>query len=265
MLNQAVPAPHAPIVARPKIRRISLADLAEVLRLGTAEFATRPSHLPLLSFLYPFIGLLLADVTVGDGLLPLFFPLTAGFALVAPVAAIAFYDASRRRERGLDTTLAQTLGLLRSPVMFAFGQIALFLVALFALWIVAAQLLYNVTLGPAAPVSLAAFARDLLTTQAGWTLIVVGIAADLVIAAVAFVTNVVSLPLLLDHEESSFATAIVTSVRCVRANPVVLTVWGLVVGALLVVGSLPLFVGLPVVLPVLGHATWHLYRKLVEA
>ena len=265
MLNQAIPAPHAPIAARPKIRRISFADLADVLRLGTAEFATRPSHLPLLSFLYPFIGLLLADLTVGDGLLPLFFPLTAGFALVAPIAAIAFYDASKRRERGLDTTLAQTLGILRSPIMLAFGQIALFLVALFALWIVAAQLLYNATLGPAAPVSLIAFAHDLLFTTAGWTLIIVGILADLLIAAIAFVTNVVSLPLLLDHEDASFVTAVGTSVRCVRANPLVLTVWGLIVGALLVIGSLPLFVGIPVVLPVLGHATWHLYRKLVEA
>ncbi len=265
MLNQAVPAPQAPIVARPAIRRITFADLAEVLRLGTAEFATRPSHLPLLSFLYPFIGLLIADVSVGDGLLPLFFPLTAGFALVAPVAAIAFYDASRRRERGLDTSLAQTLGILRSPIMFAFGQIALFLVALFAIWIATAQLLYDMTLGPAAPTSLAAFAHDLLFTPAGWALIVVGIIADLVIAAIAFATSVVSLPLLLDHEEASFTTAIGTSLRCVRANPAVLSAWGVIVGALLVAGSLPLFVGLPVVLPVLGHATWHLYRRLVEA
>ena len=265
MLNQAVPAPHAPAAARPAIRRISFADLADVLRLGTAEFATRPSHLPLLSFLYPFIGLLLADLTVGDSLLQLFFPLTAGFALVAPVAAIAFYDASKRRERGLATSLAQTLGILRSPIMFAFGQIALFLVALFAIWIGVAQLLYDATLGPAAPAALAAIAHDLLFTPAGWTLIVVGILADLVIAAIAFATNVVSLPLLLDHEDTGFATAIATSVRCVRANPVVLTAWGLIVGALLVVGSLPLFVGLPVVLPVLGHATWHLYRRLVEA
>ena len=265
MLDQAIPAPHAPIATRPKIRQISFADLADVIRLGTNEFSTRPSHLPLISFLYPFIGLLLADMTVGDSLLPLFFPFTAGFALVAPVAAIAFYDASKRREKGLDTSLMQTLSILRSPIMFVFGQIALFLFALFAIWIATAQLLYNVTLGPAAPTSVMAFAHDLLTTPAGWTLIVTGIIADLVIAAIAFTTNVVSLPLLLDHEDAGFVTAISTSVRCVRANPVVLTVWGLIVGALLVVGSLPLFVGLPVVLPVLGHSTWHLYRKLIEA
>ena len=265
MLDEAIPAPRTPIVAQPTVRRITFADLADVLRAGTAEFSSRPTHLPMLSFLYPFIGLLLAKMTVGDGLLPLFFPLTAGFALVAPVAAIAFYDASKRREKGLDTTLAQTLGILRSPIMFAFGQIALFLVALFAIWIATAQVLYNVTLGPAAPASLMAFARDLLTTPAGWTLIGTGILADLVIAAIAFTTNVVSLPLLLDHEDASFTTAIVTSVRCVRANPIVLTAWGLIVGGLLVIGSLPLFVGLPVVLPVLGHSTWHLYRKLVEA
>ena len=265
MLNQAVPAPHAPIVARPTIRRISFADLADVLRAGTAEFSSRPSHLPLLCFLYPFIGLVLARVTVGDNMLPLFFPLTAGFALVAPVAAIAFYDASKRREKGLDTTLRQTLDILRSPVMFAFAQVAAFLAVLFVVWIAAAQGLYDVTLGPASPVSLTAFAQDVLTTPAGWTLIVVGILADLVIAAIAFTTNVVSLPLLLDHEDAGFMTAITTSVRCVRANPLVLSAWGVIVGALLVVGSLPLFVGLPVVLPVLGHATWHLYRKLVEA
>ncbi len=265
MLNQAVPAPHAPIVARPAIRRISFADLADVLRAGTAEFSARPSYLPLLSFLYPFIGLLIAQTTVGDNLLPLFFPLTAGFALVAPVAAIAFYDASMRREKGLDTTLRQTLGILRSPIMFVFGQVAAFLGVLFVIWIAIAQGLYNITLGPAAPVSVLAFAHDLLTTPAGWTLIVLGIIGDLVMAAIAFTTNVVSLPFLLDHEEAGFMAAITTSVRCVRANPLVLGTWGVIVGALLVAGSLPLFVGLPIVLPVLGHSTWHLYRKLVEA
>ncbi len=265
MLNQAIPAPHAPIVARPNIRQVSLADLADVLRAGTNEFATRPSHLPLLSFLYPFIGLVLARLTIGDSLLQLFFPFTAGFALVAPIAAIGFYDASKRREKGLNTTLAQTIGILRSPVMFAFAQVAVLLVVLFAVWIAVAQGLYMMTLGPAAPASVTGFAHDLLTTPAGWTLIVGGIIADLVIAAIAFTTNVVSLPLLLDHEDASVMTAITTSVRCVRANPVVLTAWGVIVGALLVIGSLPLFVGLPVVLPVLGHATWHLYRKLVEA
>ena len=142
---------------------------------------------------------------------------------------------------------------------------AAFLGVLFVVWIAIAQGLYDVTLGPAAPVSVMAFATDLLTTPAGWTLIVLGILADLVIAAIAFTTNVVSLPFLLDHEEAGFMAAISTSVRCVRANPLVLTAWGVIVGALLVVGSLPLFVGLPIVLPVLGHATWHLYRKLVEA
>jgi uncharacterized membrane protein len=124
--------------------------------------------------------------------------------------------------------------------------------------------IYRTIFGDAVPASVIGFATEVLTTPAGWTLIVVGIAVGFLFAALVLTISVVSFPLLLDRDVGP-TMAVVTSVRAVVANPVPMAAWGCIVAAGLVVGSLPLFVGLAVVVPVLGHATWHLYRKVVEA
>ena len=266
MINEAIAARSAPnTIAVPlAVRRIALADLADVLRRGSADFAARPSHLLFLCLLYPIIGLVISRVTMGGTLLPLFFPLVAGFALVGPLAAIAFYDVSRRRESAADSSWAGAGTILRSPSIGAIVAVAVLLSVIFVAWLGTAQALFNATLGPASPPSLGQFARDLVLTPAGWTLIVAGNFAGAAFAALALTVSVVSLPLLLDRDVG-FAAAVATSARCMRANPVVLPLWGAIVGTLLLAGSVPLFVGLAIILPVLGHATWHLYRKLVEA
>ena len=136
------------------------------------------------------------------------------------------------------------------------------LIALFMLWLVVAQIIYVVTLGPQPPASVAGFISEVFTTSAGWTMIVVGIGAGFLFALLVLAVSVVSFPLLLDRNVG-IGTAISTSMRAVSANPGVMALWGLIVACGLVIGSIPLFVGLVVVLPVLGHATWHLYRKVV--
>jgi uncharacterized membrane protein len=249
--------------ASPAIRRIGLADLRAALASGFDDFAANRTDVLVLCLLYPVIGLALARVASGYGLLPLLFPLAAGFTLIGPLAAIGLNEMSRRRERGGHVTWIDAFGVLRSPSLVAIVQLGALLLAIFALWLVVADALYNATLGPEPPVSISAFARDVLTTDAGWLLIRAGVGIGFLFAVAVLAISVVSFPLLLDRPASA-ATALRTSLGAVRANPGTMTVWGFIVAASLAIGSLPFFLGLTIVLPVLGHATWHLYRRVVE-
>ena len=169
---------------------------------------------------------------------------------------------SRRREQGIRITWMDAFGVIRSPGFGAILVLGLVLVAIFLLWLLTASLIYQLTLGPESPVSYAAFVRDVFTTSAGWAMIVVGVGVGFLFAVLVLAISVVSFPMLLDRDVG-LPTAVRTSIRAVAANPGPMAVWGLIVAGSLVIGSIPAFLGLVVVMPVLGHATWHLYRKLV--
>src|SRR5438034_1107796 len=245
------------------IRKIELSDLGEALRLGWEDFKAMPSHAVVVCVIYPVLGIALFRMVLGYSVLPLLFPLASGFALLGPFAAVGLYELSRRRELGLQSSWTNAFDVLRSPSRDAILALGFLLMAIFLIWLATAELLYQSLFGFSAPGSLTQFARDVFTTPRGWTLIIAGNALGFVFAVLVLIMSVVSFPLLLDREVGA-AVAIHTSVRAVLANPVPIAIWGLIVALALLIGSLPFLLGLAVVMPVLAHATWHLYRRLVE-
>jgi uncharacterized membrane protein len=248
---------------RPEVRRIAVADLKDVLINGLKDFAAYRTDVIFICLIYPLAGLVLARFTLSYGALPLLFPLVSGFALIGPFAAAGLYEMSRRQERGMPVTWIDAFGVFGSPSIVAIIKLGLLLTGIFLLWLAAAMMIYRLTLGPAMPTSVSSFVADVFTTTAGWTLIGVGVGVGFLFALVALAISVVSFPLLLDRH-ASISTAVWTSVRAVLLNPVPMLAWGLIVAGSLVLGAIPLLLGLIVVMPVLGHATWHLYRKVVR-
>lgn len=250
-------------VAQPTVRQISIADIFDALRRGLDDFWEKPSHYVFLCLIYPIIGVILITWTSGDNALQLIYPLITGFALLGPMAAIGLYEISRRRELNLDSSWRHALEVRNSPAIPAIVAVGAMLLVLFVAWLLAAQALFNWLYGADVPTSITAFVSDVFTTERGWTLILLGNAIGFLFALVVLSTTVIAFPLLLDRDVGAHA-AIQTSARAMMANPVPIALWGLIVAVALVAGSLPLFVGLAIVIPVLGHSTWHLYRKLVE-
>lgn len=246
----------------PQVRRIEFSDLKEVLLRGLRDFGAYRTDVAFICFIYPLAGLVIAQLSVRLDLLPLLFPLVSGFALIGPFAATGLYEMSRRQEQGLPVSWVDAFRIYGSPSFVAIIKLGLVLMGIFLIWLATAMGIYLLTMGPAMPTSVASFATDVFTTRGGWAMIGIGITVGFLFALVVLAISVVSFPLLLDRRVR-LSTAIGTSVRAVMLNPIPMLTWGLIVAASLVLGMLPFLVGLIVVMPVLGHATWHLYRKVV--
>jgi uncharacterized membrane protein len=246
----------------PEIRTIGLSDLHRALRLGWEDFKAVPSHAIILCAIYPVLGLVLARLVQGYAVLPLLFPLAAGFALLGPFAALGLYEMSRRRVLGQAASAWDAMEVFRSPSFGAMLGLGTLLFALFVTWIATAQAIYVAVFGYETAAGIPDFARRVLTTPEGWWLIVVGCGVGFLFALVALCISVVSFPMMLDRHANA-GEAMVTSLRAVARNPVPMAAWGLIVAVLLVLGSLPFFLGLAIVIPLLGHATWHLYRETI--
>jgi uncharacterized membrane protein len=246
----------------PRVRTIRPRDLVDALAKGIDDFTAMPTHAIFISLIYPIAGLVIGIAVSGSNLLWLFYPMATGFALLGPVAAVGLYELSRRREQGLSTDWSHAFDLLQAESFRSIAALGLVLLVLFAVWIGAAQTIYWAYFGYAVPESIDSFVRQVLTTEAGHRMILVGNAVGFLFALAAFMISVVAFPLLIDRQIGAAAAA-ATSVKAVLRNPLTMALWGLIVAGALLLGSLPFFVGLAVVVPVLGHATWHLYRKVV--
>jgi uncharacterized membrane protein len=247
----------------PVVRKIGMADLKQALAKGMDDFSAFPTHVVFLSIIYPIIGVSIARLTASYDLFPLLFPMAAGFALIGPFAAIGLYELSRRRELGLEVSWHDAFEARRSPSLDGIIALSVLLLIIFALWIATAQAIYSATFGSVSTASIANFLHQVFTTPAGWVLIIAGNGVGFLFAVTVLSISIVSFPLLLDRDVGA-VVAIQTSVRAVLKSPAPTLVWGFIIAALLMIGSLPVFVGLAAVMPVLGHSSWHLYRRLVE-
>jgi uncharacterized membrane protein len=266
VIGSALPEAYWPATRQagaPEVQKITLADLREAVRRGLHDFAAGRADMMFVWLIYPVLALFIAAAEAQGGLLPLLFPTAAGFTLIGPFFAVGLYEMSRQRELTGKLSWLDTFKVLRSPSIGEIAGLGLLLIALFLVWLAVAQAIYDVTLGPAPPLSAWRFVQDVFTTPAGWAMIIIGWSVGFLFAVGALAISVVSFPLLLDRPVG-LGTAIATSLMAVRRNPVPLGLWGLLVVVSLLAGTVPCFIGLIVVLPVLGHSTWHLYRRIVR-
>jgi len=247
----------------PRLRRLEMADCIAALAEGFDDALEMPTYPAFVGLFYALGGVILVSISSFVDALQLVFPLAAGFALVGPFVAVGLYEMSRRRERGSEPDWRDAFSVARSPALPSILALGLLLFVVFAAWIGAAQLLYFHLYGPNPPSAAAPFLRDVLATGRGWLLILDGGSIGFCFAALALCLSVISFPLMLDRDVGLFP-AIAASLRLSRERPAAVALWGLIVAAGLVFGALTLFVGLAVVMPVLGHATWRLYRRAVE-
>jgi uncharacterized membrane protein len=246
-----------------KVRSIGPQDCFSALAEGFDDFFAIPTYPVFVGLFYAVAGVAVVGMSSFASALQLVFPLAAGFALIGPFVAIGLYEMSRRRDRGLAVRGRDAFAVFRSPALPSILAFGLLLLMIFAAWIFAAELIYASLYGPNPPAAALPFVADVLTTTRGWLLIIVGGLVGFCFAALALCISVVSFPLMLDRDVG-LVPALETSLSVTRANPIAVALWGLIVAAALVVGSLPLFTGLAVIMPVLGHATWRFYRKAIE-
>jgi len=252
---------HSPA---PATRRIGSRDVWQSLRQGFSDFEAYRSDVIFLCVIYAVVGVVMARVAFGSNLLPLLFPLASGFAIIGPLAAVGLYEMSRRREQGAEVGWSNAFDVLKAPAVGGIAALGLILITVFLVWLLAAWAIFEATLGPSLPQSStpAVFAHAVFFTAPGHAMIMMGMSVGFLFALLAMMLSVVSFPLLLDRD-TGLDTAIAASFRAVLANPGPMALWGLIVAAVLLAGSALAFMGLMVAVPVLGHATWHLYRKLV--
>jgi len=245
----------------PALRRIGSQQVWAALRHGWDDTGRGRADLVVLWLIYPLMALYLVAADYYGQLVLLLLPMASGFALVGPLFAVGMYEMSRRRELTGELHWVDGFNVLRSPSIGAIAGLGLGLIALFGAWLVVAVGIAALCLGPNIPTGLGFFTAA-FTTAPGWAMLGLGTIAGAVFAVLVLVISSVSFPLLLDRP-ATLGTAIRTSVQAVRLNPGAMALWGVVVALGLVLGSIPAFAGLIVVLPILGHGTWHLYRAMV--
>lgn len=249
-------------MVEPTICRLTFNHLRKALKLGLDDFMAMRSDVVFLVLVYPFIGITLVSLAVQASLVHLVFPLAAGLALIGPITGIGLYEMSKRRAEGRTAGIGDAFKAFRNDTIAPVMALGGFLVVIFIIWVYLADRVHAVTMGGAVPQHPVEFLSMVLTTEAGWAMIVLGTLVGFVLAALVLVTTLVSFQMLVDRPVG-LPAAVVTSYRVAKKNPLVVAGWGAIIAALLVLGTIPALLGLIVVLPVLGHASWHFYRMAV--
>jgi len=247
----------------PKVRAVTFGDLRDVLRLGWADYRKAPMYGLFFAAVYATGGIILVAAVTAWDMRWLSYPLVIGFALIGPFIAPGLYEVSRRLEAGKELSWDKILGVVWDQHRRELGWMAFVMLFVFWVWMYQARTLFAVFFGFKGFATYDGFMEAVFTTTNGWTFLLVGHVVGAIISMILFSLTVVSCPLLLEREVD-FITAMITSIRAVLKSPVVMGCWGLFVVVSVVLSAIPAFLGLLVVLPVLGHATWHLYHRAVE-
>ncbi len=250
---------HAPPSTIPDPVSISLADLRAVLVLGWRDFTRAPLFGVLFSAVYVIGGLILYAIFAATAAEWWFIPIAVGFPILAPFAATGLYEVSRRLETGEPLSLGAVLGCVFAQKDRQVPSMAMVVLLVFMFWVFIAHTIFALFFG-LQPITGSTW--TMLFSSSGLMMLAVGSVIGGVMAAVFYALTVISLPLLLDREVD-FITAMITSFGSVTANPAVMAIWAAIIAGALFLGMLPAFLGLFVVLPVFGHASWHLYRRLL--
>lgn len=247
--------------ALPQINRVTTAAIGEVLRAGWNDFRRAPGFGLFFSAVYVAGGIVIYLVYAASGQEWWLIPVVVGFPILAPFAAVGLYEVSRRIESGERLLWREVLGVVFRQKDRQVPSMAMVVMLLFMFWVFVAHTIFALFMGLQAMTNVTSSAAFLLQGN-GPVMLLVGSLVGAAFAVVLFSVTVVGLPLLLEHEVD-FVTAMITSVQAVTANVVPMALWGVTIAALLFLGMAPLFLGLFIVLPVLGHATWHMYRRLM--
>lgn len=239
---------------------LSLRDAFAALAAGWEDFRTHPQFGIFFGAIFAFAGIALSYLLLQRGEISWLIPAVAGFPLLAPFTAVGLYEVSRRREAGLPMDWSGILGAIRGRGDEQIMSMGVILFVAFGFWVIIAHLVFSIFVAEAGA---GAESLAFLITPAGLTMLAVGSAIGAIIALAFYALTVFSLPMLVDREVD-FMSAIIASLRAMKGNFVVLLGWALVIAALLFLAMVPAFLGLLVVLPVLGHATWHLYRRVIS-
>jgi uncharacterized membrane protein len=262
--NGAAAAPKPRPNSLPDIRRLSFGDIRDCVSLGLADFARAPAFGLFFGAVIALCGAgIVAALTVFQRPY-LIYPFAIGFPLIGPFVAVGLYEVSRRLEAGRPLVWREIIGVIAAQRSREIIWMAFVMLFIFWIWMYQIRLLLAIFLGQMSFSSFERFTDLLLHTPQGWMFLAVGHVIGAMLALSLFALTVISMPMLLDRE-MDFITAMITSVKAVVTNPVVMLGWGLFVTVLVIAASLPFFLGLLIVLPVLGHTTWHIYRRAVIA
>ena len=246
----------------PEVRAIQFSDLFEVLALGWRDFSRAPLLGMFFGAVYAVGGIILVASVIRFNMAWLAYPLVIGFALIGPFIATGLYETSRRLENQVPLTWSGILAVVWLQHRRELGWMAFVMLFVFWVWMYQVRTLVAVFFGSQGFATFQGFLDVVFTTTNGIIFLIVGHLVGAVISMVLYSLTVISCPLLLERE-ADFVTALITSIRAVAASPIVMLGWGICVVLAVILSALPAFLGLLVVLPVLGHATWHLYKRVV--
>ncbi|MBT8460786.1 MAG: DUF2189 domain-containing protein [Boseongicola sp.] len=252
-----------PQSAMPKINQVTADDIKASLKAGISDFLARPVMSGFFGLFYATFGILFVWSLVSLNMIWMIIPAIVGFPLVAPFAAAGLYEMSRRLQRNESFGWSDILTVMAHQRKREMGWMAFVTLFVFWVWSYQVRLWLAIILQDASFSDINGFLSIVFFTPEGWTFLAVGTCAGALLSAALFSVTVVAMPMLLERE-TNFVTAMITSVRVVTENPVVMLTWAAIISVTMLLSLVPAFLGLIFTLPILGHTTWHLYQRAVQ-